>query len=78
MFYGRCELDTHTDAFVVGRNCLQMHFTERICNVKPYSDEYEAEKAPPTAQVATGYTTVDGNCFILIMNETLWFPNVEV
>ena len=38
------------------------------CDVMPYSDEYEAKKLVPIAQVATGYTTADGNRFILIVN----------
>ena len=39
MFDGRCELDSHADTFVAGRNCILMHYTERVCDVMPYSDE---------------------------------------
>lgn len=42
IFEGRTELDTHADTFVAGRNCLLMNYTERVCDVMPYSDEYEA------------------------------------
>ena len=55
-----------------------MHFPERDCDIMPYFDEYEAKKSVPIAQVATGYMTADGNHFILIVNEALWFPNLEV
>ena len=41
VFDGRVELDTHADTFVAGRNCLLMNFTERVCDVMPYSDDYE-------------------------------------
>lgn len=43
VFDGRIELDTHADTFVVGRNCLLMGYSERVCDVIPYSDEYEAK-----------------------------------
>ena len=76
--FGRCELDTHADTFVARGNCLPMHFTERVCDVMPYSDEYEAKKSVPIAQVATGYTTSDGKRYILIINEALWIPELEI
>ena len=78
VFFGRCELDTHADTFVAGRNCLPMHFTERVCDVMPYLDEYEAKKSVPIAQVAMGYTTSSGERYILIVNEALWIPELEV
>ena len=51
-----------------------MHYTERVCDVMPYSDEYEAKKSVPIAQVATGYTATTGQRTILIVNEALWIP----
>ena len=78
VFFGRCELDTHANTFVAGRNCLPMHFKERVCDVMPYSDEYEAKKSVPIAQVATGYTTSDGRRYILIINDALWIPDLEI
>ena len=77
VFDGRVELDTHADTFVAGRNCLLMHYTERVCDVMPYSDEYEAKKSVPIAQVATGYTAANGQRTILIVNEALWIPELE-
>ena len=77
IFFGRCELDTHA-TFVARRNCLPMHFTERVCDVMPYLDEYEAKKSIPIAQVAMGYTTADGKRYILIINEALWLPELEL
>ena len=47
-------------------------------DVMPYSDEYEAKKSVPIAQVATGYTTSDGKRYILIINEALWIPELEI
>ena len=77
IYDGRVELDTHADSFVAGRNCLVMHYTERVCNVRPYLDDYEAKTGVPIVQAATGYTTVDGKRYILIFNEALWLPNLE-
>jgi len=76
IFEGRTELDTHADTFVAGRNCLLMHYTERVCDVMPYSDDYEAKKSVPIVQVATGYTNSRGERYILIFNEAIWLPNL--
>ena len=77
IFDGRVELDTHADTFVAGRNCLLMHYSERVCDVMPYSDEYEAKKSVPIVQIATGYTAANGQRTILIVNEALWIPELE-
>ena len=77
VFDGRCELDTHADTFVAGRNCILMHYTERVCDVMPYSDEYEAKVGIPIVQVATGFTSSDGRRYILIFNEALWMPEMD-
>ena len=76
-YEGRCEIDSHADTFVAGRNCTLMHYTERVCDVMPYSDEYEAKSNVPIAQVATGYTSSNGQRYILIFNEALWMPELE-
>ena len=73
---GRIELDSHADAFVAGRNCLVMHYAERICDVIPCSEEHEPKSNTPIAQVATGYTTSCGKRYILIFNEALCMPEL--
>ena len=75
--FGRCELDTHADTFVAGRNCIVMNYTERVCDVMPYSDDYEARTDIPIVQAATGYTTSNGSRYILIFNEALWMPELH-
>ena len=77
VFDGRVELDTHADTFVAGRNCLLMGYSERVCDVIPYSDEYEAKHGVPIVKVATGYTNSNGIRYILIFNEALWIPELE-
>ena len=48
------ELDSHTDTFLAGHNCLLMSHTKRVCDVMPHSDDCEPKKAVPIAQVAIG------------------------
>ena len=74
---GRLELDSHADTFVAGKNCQVMHYTERVCDVMPYSDEYEVKEKVPIVQAATGYTASNGQRYILIFNEALWMPELE-
>ena len=77
VYDGRIELDSHADTFVAGRNCIVMHYTERVCDVMPYSDEYEAKKSIPVVCAATGYTSSNGIRYILKFNEALWMPDME-
>ena len=54
-----------------------MHFTERICDVMPYSDEYDAMTDIPIVQAATGYTSQDGQQYILVFNEAIYMPKMD-
>ena len=74
---GSIELDSHADAFVAGRNCLLMNYTERVCDAMPCSDECDPKSDMPIVQVATGYTTACGVRYILIFNEALYMPELE-
>jgi hypothetical protein len=76
-YVGKTELDSHADTIVAGRNCVVMHYTERSCDVSPYSDKYEAVKGVPVIQAATGYTSTNGRNYILIFNEALWMENLD-
>ena len=70
---GTVELDTHADTIVFGRNCVQMGFTGRECDVSPYTDAYEPIKSVPIVQAATAWTSLDsGETYILVFNEGLW------
>ena len=77
-FYkGRVEMDTHADTFLAGRNCTVLNFSERICDVMPYSDAYEAMVDIPIVQAATGYTAPDGSQYILVFNEAIYMPDMD-
>ena len=71
------EVDIHADTFVAGRNCVVMHYTERVADVLPYSDEYQEKKGIPIVQTATGHTHLAGQRPILIVNEALWMPDLH-
>ena len=73
----RIELDSHADAFVAGRNCMLMHYTERVCDGMPYSDEYEPKSNTYIVQVATSYTTACSKRCVLIFNEALHILELE-
>ena len=71
------EMDSHADTIVAGRNTLLLSYTDRVCEVSPYSDEYQPIKDVPVVSAATGYTSACGENFILILNEALWMPNLN-
>ena len=73
---GRIELDSHADTIVLGYNCEVLHHTGKVCEVSPYSDNYEAIKNVPVVYGATLWTdTVDNQEYILVFNESLWMGN---
>ena len=76
VFDGNLEMDTHADTFVAGRNCTVLAYTERVCDVMPYSDTYDAKEGVAIVQAATGYTMSDGERVILVINEALWMPDM--
>ena len=70
---GIAELDSHADTIVLGSNCVILHHTGKVCEVSPYSDDYEAIKNVPVVCGATLWTdTVDIQEYILVFNESLW------
>ena len=42
--HGRIELDSHADTILFGRKYAVIHFTERECDVSPYTDAYKPIK----------------------------------
>ena len=77
IFVGRTEMDSHADTIVAGRNTLLLAYTDRVCEVSPYSDEYEPMKDVPIVKAATGYTSYTGESYILVMNEALYMPKLD-
>ena len=73
----RTELDLHADTIVAGRNCTVMHYTERSCDVAPFSDTYEPMKNIPIITAATGFTSTTGRQYILVFNEALYIMDMD-
>ena len=55
-----------------------MNYSERVCDIMPYSDDYEAKVRTPIGQVATGHASANGQRLTLIINEALWMPEMDV
>ena len=71
--YGRCELDSHADTIVAGKNCVVLSYTGKECNVLPYREDYEAVNNIPIAHVATAWQCPEsGELYILVFHEALW------
>ena len=71
------EADTHADTCVAGRNCVPLHYTERTCDVQPYSDQYQPISNVPIVTAATGYTSATGLNYILVIPEALYMPTLS-
>jgi hypothetical protein len=76
-FVGNTEADSHADTFVAGRNCVTLWFTDRTCDVQPYSDAYAPVKNVPIVTAATGYTSATGMNYILVFPEALSMPTLD-
>jgi hypothetical protein len=50
-----CEMDSHADTCVLGPNFRILHYTGRVCDVTPYSEEYAPAKDIPIVCAATVY-----------------------
>jgi hypothetical protein len=74
--YSTLEMDTHADTCVLGPNFVILHYTNRECDVSPYTEVYESVKAVPIVSGATAWTDErTGLTYILVVNEALWMPN---
>jgi hypothetical protein len=73
------ELDSHADTVVLGNNCLVLNYTNRECDVAPYTDTYQAISNVPIVTGATAYTSpTTGDTFILVFHEALWMgPHLD-
>ena len=50
--HAKCELDSHADTIVAGKNCVVLSYTGQVCDVTPYREDYNAICNVPVAQVA--------------------------
>ena len=76
-YHGRVELDSHADTIIAGKNCLTLSYSGRVCDVSAYSEDYPPRVGVPVVSAATGYTTANGDNYILIFNEALSIPDLD-
>ena len=69
--HGRCEMDSHADTTVAGRNCAIIKFTDSSFDVSQFSDKYTPIKDVPIVLAATGYTFTNRLNYILIFKKAL-------
>ena len=70
----RCELDSHADTTVAGKNCRLFSTTGKTVFVSPFSDAYDPIPGIPIGSVATRWTNPDnGEPLLIVINEALFF-----
>ena len=70
---GSNEADTNADTCCLGANFIPISFTNRTADVYPYDDSYEPAHNIPIVSGATAFDHPDGNTYILIFNESLYY-----
>ena len=76
-FHGRCELYSHVDITVAGKNCAIIKYTDKSCDVAPFSEKYIPMKDILIVSEATGFTLANGINYILVLREALYMPNMR-
>ena len=67
------EADTNADTCCLGNNFIPLYYTNRTADVYPYSDAYEPIENVPIVSGATAYDHPNGNTYILVFNESLYY-----
>lgn len=67
------EADTNADTCCLGSNFTVLSYTNRTADVYPYDASYEPVKSVPIVSGATTYHHPNGDAFILIINEALYY-----
>ena len=75
--YGHCELDSHADTIVAGKNCIVFSYTGKECSVVLYQEGCDLTDNVPIANVATAWQSPEnGEIFTLIFHEALWMGSL--
>ena len=69
----RTEMDTMADTSCAGSNLSVLESTGHSCDVYPFNEQYEATKYVPIATCATLIQGEDGNDFVLVGHEMIFF-----
>ena len=66
-------MDSHADTTILGYNCVILTYTDKECNVSPYSDEYKLIQQVSVVTGSAVWTCPhSGENFIIMLNEALW------
>jgi hypothetical protein len=70
----RMEVDNHVDTTRFGSNFMLAYYTGKVCDVAPYSEEYQAMHDISVVGAYTAYDDPEtGLTYILEFHEGLWF-----
>jgi len=68
------EIDNHADTCCLGSNFRLMTYTNQVCTVNGFLDGME-ETDIPIVTGATAWVSPNGDKYILVVNQGLWFGN---
>ena len=72
----RSEIDNHADTCCFGANFTPLYFTGQVCDVSPFSDEYDSMSNVEVCAAATAWDDpTTGHTSILEFHQGLWFGN---
>ena len=72
----RAEIDTRTDTICVGKASCVIEYTDQVCDVSPFTSEYEPMRNIPVAKTAIAYDhPYDHEPCILVTAQSLYFGN---
>jgi hypothetical protein len=70
---GRMEMDSHADTCVFGKNFVVINYSDRVCDVAPYTDSYDNISNVPIGTGATAWDNpATGEVFISSMRASSW------
>lgn len=67
------ELDSHADTCALNETALILEYTDRVVDVKPFSNDYQPLEEIPIVKAALAYDAVTGETFILLFGQALYF-----
>ena len=67
------EIDNHADTHCFGMNFRPLHWSDQMCTVSPFLDEYDSTENIEICSAATAWTDNTGQVFILVFGQGLWF-----
>ena len=71
-------MDSHADTCVAGKNWSVMSYSDVVCEVSPFTDEYESIKEVPIVTACTVWTDSNtGKEYLLVGDQFLFGLNLQ-